>query len=83
MPSKTNFKDLIQFYLSVKYLPARQVIAKQIIESVDEIIQKTKDTSILDLFSNNIRRYSGDLSIIERELLKSEITLMANMIDKF
>jgi len=59
-------------------------MAEQIIVSLHEIRQGIEDTHLhgiaLEILANDIRQYSGELSDMEREILKFEISLVADMI---
>jgi hypothetical protein len=59
-------------------------MAGQIIESLNDIRVRLGDTRLdvkaLEILTNNIRQYSGDVSEMEREILKFEISLLADMI---
>lgn len=65
-------------------LPARLVVAKQIIESLHEISLAIEDTRLhgiaLEVLANDIRTYSGELSDKDKEILRFEISLVVDMI---
>lgn len=65
-------------------LPARLVVANQIIESLHEIRLLIEDAHLhgmaLQILANHISQYAGDLSAIEREALRLEISLVVDMI---
>ena len=84
MPLETNINSIIQFFLSIESAAQRQAMAGQIIESLNDIRVRLGDTRLdvkaLEILTNNIRQYSGDVSEMEREILKFEISLLADMI---
>lgn len=84
MPLETNINSLIQFFLSVESSAQRQALAGQIIESLNDVRVRLGDTRLhalaLEILANDIRQYSGELSDMEREILKFEISLVADMI---
>ncbi|MBA9074230.1 tRNA(Glu) U13 pseudouridine synthase TruD [Flavobacterium gossypii] len=84
MPLENNFNSLIEFFLSVESAAQRQAMAEQIIVSLHEIRQEIEDTRLhgiaIEILANDIRQYSGELSDMEREILKFEISLVADMI---
>lgn len=81
---QTDFRSLIQFFLSIESLPQRHLIAKQIIDSLNDIRLDIDDVRLhkvaLEVLVTDLRKYSGDLSDAERELLRSEIGFMVDMI---
>jgi len=84
VPLENNFNSLIEFFLSVESAAQRQAMAEQIIVSLHEIRQEIEDTRLhgiaIEILANDIRQYSGELSDMEREILKFEISLVADMI---
>ena len=84
MPLETNFNSLIEFFLSVESAAQRQAMAEQIIVSLHDIRQEIEDSRLhgiaIEILANDIRQYSGELSDMEREILKFEISLVADMI---
>lgn len=84
MPLETNIKSLIQFFLSVESSAQRQALTGQIIGSLNDVRVRLGDTRLnaiaLEILANDIRQYSGELSDMEREILKFEISLVADMI---
>lgn len=84
MLSETNFKNLIEYYLSVDNPPDRQDLSEQIIESISTLSSKIEknslDSNALEMLAQHIKLYSLKMPSKNREILKFEIGVIVDMI---
>jgi len=84
VPSDNNFSSRLQFFLSLESSSRRREMAELIIGSLYEMETGIEDTRLramaLEILADDIRQYSCVQSDKEKEMLRFEIILIADMI---